>query len=84
MALSAMLHERITLAAGRVREPNFDDYALLTQAAAPAIDVLLVDSPGELVGGAGEPPVPAVAPAVANALCRLTAARHRRLPLAAA
>ena len=82
MALSAALKERITLEAGRVRERNFDDYPLLSLAEAPAIDVLLLESPAEPVGGAGEPPVPAVAPAVANALYRLTGVRRRSLPLA--
>jgi isoquinoline 1-oxidoreductase beta subunit len=84
MALSAALKERITVEAGRVRERNFDDYPLLTIAEAPAIDVLLLESPAEPVGGAGEPPVPAVAPAVANALYRLTGVRRRSLPLALA
>ena len=81
MAVSAALNERITLSAGRVREQNFDDYPLLTQAAAPEVDVVLLDTPDAPVGGAGEPPVPAVAPALANALYRLTGVRHRRLPL---
>jgi isoquinoline 1-oxidoreductase beta subunit len=82
MALSAALKERITLEAGRVRERNFDDYPLLSTAEAPSIDVLLLESPAAPVGGAGEPPVPAVAPAVANALYRLTGVRRRSLPLA--
>ena len=50
----------------------------------PAIDVLLLESPSDAPGGAGEPPVPAVAPAVANALYRLTGVRQRSLPLAPA
>ena len=82
MALSAALRERITIDGGRVRERNFDDYPLLSIAAAPTIDVLLLESPSAAVGGAGEPPVPAVAPAVANALYRLTGKRRRSLPLA--
>ncbi|HUO79377.1 MAG TPA: molybdopterin cofactor-binding domain-containing protein [Steroidobacteraceae bacterium] len=81
MALSAALKERISLEAGRVRERNFDDYPLLSLGEAPAIDVVLLESPSEPVGGAGEPPVPAVAPAVANAFYRLTGARRRSLPL---
>jgi isoquinoline 1-oxidoreductase beta subunit len=81
MGLSAALREKVTLEAGRVRESNFDGYPLLTIAQAPSIDVILLESPAEPVGGAGEPPVPAVAPAVANALYRLTGARRRSLPL---
>jgi len=82
MALSAALKERITIEAGRVRERNFDDYPLLAIGEAPPIDVVLLESPAAAVGGAGEPPVPAVAPAVANALYRLTGVRRRSLPLA--
>ncbi len=82
MALSAALKERITIEAGRVRERNFDGYRLLSIAEAPAIDVVLLESPAAAVGGAGEPPVPAVAPAVANAFYRLTGTRRRSLPLA--
>jgi isoquinoline 1-oxidoreductase beta subunit len=82
MALSAALKERITIEGGRVRERNFDGYPLLSIGEAPAIDVVLLESPSEPVGGAGEPPVPAVAPAVANALFRLTGVRRRSLPLA--
>jgi isoquinoline 1-oxidoreductase beta subunit len=81
MGLSAALRERITIRAGRVEQRNFDDYRLLSIAEAPAIDVILLESPGEPVGGVGEPPVPAVAPAVANALFRLTGQRLRDLPL---
>ena len=81
MGLSAALREKVTLEAGRARESNFDGYPLLTIAEAPSIDVILLESPAEPVGGAGEPPVPAVAPAVANALYRLTGARRRSLPL---
>jgi isoquinoline 1-oxidoreductase beta subunit len=81
MGLSAALRERITIRAGRVEQRNFDDYRLLAIAEAPAIDVILLESPGEPVGGAGEPPVPAVAPAIANALFRLTGQRLRGLPL---
>jgi isoquinoline 1-oxidoreductase beta subunit len=83
MGVSAALRERITIRAGRVEQRNFDDYRLLAIAEAPAIDVILLESPAEPVGGVGEPPVPAVAPAVANALFRLTGQRLRDLPLAA-
>jgi isoquinoline 1-oxidoreductase subunit beta len=84
MGLSAALKERITLARGGVVEQNFDGYPLLRMPEAPAIEVILLASEGAPVGGAGEPPVPAVAPAVANALYRLTGVRQRSLPLARA
>ncbi len=81
MGVSAALNERVRLAAGGVADRNFDDYPLLRMAQAPSIEVVLLASEGEPVGGAGEPPVPAVAPAVANALRRLTGTRQRSLPL---
>ena len=84
MGLSAALKERITISGGRVAESNFDGYGLLRMNECPAIEVVLLDSPAEPPGGAGEPPVPAVAPAVANALYRLTGVRQRSLPLAPA
>ncbi len=46
----------------------------------PRIDVQIVQTGGPL-GGAGEPGVPPVAPAVANALARLTGQRIRTLPM---
>ncbi len=81
MGLSAALKERITIAGGRVAESNFDGYALLRMDECPAIEVILLESEADPPGGAGEPPVPAVAPAVANALYRLTGRRERHLPL---
>ena len=81
MGLSAALKERITIAAGGVAESNFDGYGLLRMNECPTIEVMLLESPADPPGGAGEPPVPAVAPAVANALYRLTGVRQRSLPL---
>lgn len=81
MGLSAALKERITIAGGRVAESNFDGYGLLRMNECPAIEVILLESEADPPGGAGEPPVPAVAPAVANALYRLTGKRERHLPL---
>jgi len=46
----------------------------------PAIDVHIVTSRDKPTG-CGEPPVPAIAPAVVNALFRLTGKRYRTLPL---
>jgi isoquinoline 1-oxidoreductase beta subunit len=46
----------------------------------PLIDVHIVDS-NEKMGGAGEPGVPPLAPAIANAIFAATGKRVRRLPL---
>jgi isoquinoline 1-oxidoreductase subunit beta len=78
--LTAALHGRITLAAGRVEQGNFHDYPLLRIDEMPRIEVYLVPS-GDAPGGVGEPGTPPIAPAVANALFALTGQRARRLPL---
>lgn len=80
MGLSAALYEHIDIAGGAVVQKNFGDYRLLTMASTPRIDVHFVDG-GSAWGGLGEPAVPGVAPAVANALAALTGQRSRSLPL---
>ncbi len=80
--LSAALKGEITIEKGRVVEQNFDDYAILTLDETPRIEVHLAPSGGEL-GGIGEPGVPPVAPAVANAVFAATRKRLRRLPIRA-
>ena len=81
MALSAAMGERITIADGRVVQTNFHEYPLLAIVHAPPVEVILLESPDAKVGGAGEPPVPGVAPALANAIFSATGKRLRRLPL---
>jgi CO/xanthine dehydrogenase Mo-binding subunit len=81
--LSAALYGEITFDGGRVRQRNFDDYPVLRIDAMPAIEVHLVAGAGSPIG-AGEAGVPAIAPAVANAVYAATGVRHRRLPLRAA
>ena len=71
----------ITLKNGRVEQRNFDGFAPPYIVDAPrTIDVHIVSST-EAPTGVGEPPVPVIAPAVANALFRLTGQRYRTLPL---
>jgi isoquinoline 1-oxidoreductase beta subunit len=79
-ALSNALHGAITYEHGAVTQTNFRDYRLLRMPEAPrAIHVELVASEAP-PGGAGEPGVPPVAPAVANAWFALTGTRVRTLP----
>jgi isoquinoline 1-oxidoreductase beta subunit len=79
-ALSAALHGEITLRDGAVEQKSFEDYPILRMRDTPVIEVHLVPS-REPPGGAGEPGVPPVAPAVANAVFAATGRRLRRLPL---
>ena len=79
--LGAALHGKITIAEGKVVQSNFHDYPQLKLSEMPEVDVTLTAS-AEPPGGVGELAVPAVAPAVANALFALTGKRVRSLPLA--
>jgi isoquinoline 1-oxidoreductase subunit beta len=77
--LSAALYGKITLKDGLVEQSNFHDYPMLRINEMPAIDVHIVPST-EKPSGVGEPGVPVIAPAVANALAQATGKRVRSLP----
>jgi isoquinoline 1-oxidoreductase subunit beta len=74
------MNEAITLDAGRVEQSNFNNYKPLRFHQMPKIDVYIVPST-EQPTGVGEPGVPLIAPAVANAVFAATGKRFRRLPL---
>jgi len=78
--LSAAQWGEITLNQGRVEQSNFPSQPVLTLAQMPVVETYLVPS-ARAPGGVGEPATPPIAPAVANALARLTGQRLRRLPL---
>ena len=80
MALSTVLREKVHFANGGVKSANFDDYKLIKMSEVPEIEVHVVKST-EKMGGIGEPGVPPLAPAVANAFFNATGVRIRRLPL---
>src|SRR5258705_94743 len=79
--LTAALYGKITIKDGAAVQGNFDTYRMVRLAEAPKIDVHLVPSGGEVWGGAGEPAVPPVAAAVANAIFAATGKRIRTLPI---
>jgi isoquinoline 1-oxidoreductase beta subunit len=79
--LSAALYGEITLKHGRVEQSNFPDYEMLRMADCPAIEVHIVESGWEHLGGVGETGTPPIAPAVANAVYAATGQRVRRLPI---
>lgn len=78
--LSAALYGAITLKNGRVEQGNFDNYPLVRMQVMPRVEVHIIDSV-DPPGGVGEPGVPPIAPAVANALFAATGARMRSLPM---
>jgi isoquinoline 1-oxidoreductase beta subunit len=77
--LSAALHGAITLENGHVMQSNFHDYPPLRFSEMPGIEVHIVPSTKPPTG-IGEPGTPPIAPAVANALFKLTGKRLRRMP----
>jgi len=81
--LTAALYGEISFEKGRVRQRNFHDYPLLRINEMPAVEAHIVPS-AEKMGGVGEPGVPSVAPAVANAIFAACGKRLRRLPIRAA
>ena len=81
-ALTAALYGEITIDRGRVVQSNFHDYPMLRIDETPRVEVHVMES-GDFVGGAGEPGVPPLAPAVTNALYALTGKRVRTLPIRA-
>ncbi|HWM43712.1 MAG TPA: molybdopterin cofactor-binding domain-containing protein [Burkholderiales bacterium] len=78
--LSAALTEELTVKAGAIRESNFHQYRVLRMRDVPEIHtkLLVTDNPPT---GMGEVGVPAVAPAIASAVFKLTGARVRQLPM---
>jgi isoquinoline 1-oxidoreductase beta subunit len=79
-ALNAALYGEITLQQGHVRQSNFHDYKPLRIREMPQIDVHIVASDAAPTG-VGEPGVPPLAPALANAIAAATGQRLRKLPL---
>lgn len=81
-AMSGAMKGSISFKNGISEQTNFDKYQVARMADAPEnIFVHLVDS-NEKPTGVGEPPVPPVAPALANAIFAATGKRHRTMPFA--
>ncbi len=78
--LGAALKEQIAIKGGVMQATNFDGYPVLRMSDIPPMDVAVVstDDPPTGIGEAG---VPAVAPAIANAVAQLTGKRLRHLPM---
>ena len=78
--LSAGLYGNITIAGGRVKETNFNNYPVLRLNEMPVVEVHIVPST-EKPTGAGELSVPPVIPALCNAIFAATGKRIRRMPI---
>ncbi len=78
--LAAALHGAITLKDGRVEQGNFDTYQVLRINEMPVVEVHIVPSEAAPTG-VGEPGTPPIAPAVGNALFKLTGKPVTSLPI---
>ncbi|MBI4892531.1 MAG: xanthine dehydrogenase family protein molybdopterin-binding subunit [Acidobacteria bacterium] len=84
MGLGAALREQIEFENGRLKNGRFSAYKVTRlRDVPPKLDVILLDGTEEPSAGAGETPILAVAPAMANAIFDATAKRVRALPLRA-
>ncbi len=80
-ALSAALHDKITIREGRAEQATFGDYPLLRIHETPRVETDIVEI-GSPLGGVGEPGVPPTAPALVGAIHAATGRFVRSLPLA--
>ncbi|GGK22394.1 xanthine dehydrogenase family protein molybdopterin-binding subunit [Salinarimonas ramus] len=79
-ALATVLREQVTLADGAVVETNLDTYRPTRFSEMPRVEVHILPSENP-PSGIGEPAVPTLAPAIANAVFAATGERLRSLPL---
>lgn len=79
--LTAALYGEISVKEGRVQQSNFHDYPMVRMNEAPEIFVEFINGDAERLGGAGEPGLPPLAPAVTNAIFAASGKRVRELPI---
>ncbi|KWF65004.1 aldehyde oxidase [Burkholderia multivorans] len=72
--------DRIDIRNGRVQQSNFDTYRVMRMNDMPETDIHIVQGDRAKPGGVGELSSPAVTPAIANAVFRLTGKRLRETP----
>ncbi|TMV85143.1 xanthine dehydrogenase family protein molybdopterin-binding subunit [Thioclava sp. BHET1] len=80
LGVSQVLMEEVVYQRGEPVARNYDLYPILPPGRAPRIHAQVVES-GAKMGGVGEPPLPAVPAAIANAVSTLTGKRVRSMPL---
>lgn len=81
MGLGAALREEIQFADGKIVNPSFGKYRVPRFDDLPDLDIQLVDRPDLPSAGAGETPIIAIAPAIANAVFHATGQSVRALPV---
>ncbi len=84
MGLGAVLREQILFADGKLKNPRFSQYRVPRfRDVPPKMDIVLIDKKESEPIGAGETPIIAVAPAMANAIFNVTGKRVRSMPFTA-
>lgn len=78
--MTAALWGKMTFQNGAASPNNFDHYRMMGMRDMPQISVQVIEG-SSVLGGVGEPGVPPIAPAIANAYAALTGTRLRTLPL---
>ena len=81
MGLGAALREEVTFENGKITSATFRKYQVPRFDDMPELDVHLIDRPDLPSAGAGETPIIAIAPAVANAVFQATGKSVRALPI---
>ncbi|MFK7824291.1 MAG: molybdopterin cofactor-binding domain-containing protein [Oligoflexales bacterium] len=79
-ALSAAFHQELNMEGGKVVQSNFHDFPLLKMSEMPEIDVYMIEG-ADKPSGVGEPGVPPLFPAIANAIGNATGKRIERFPI---
>src|SRR5215469_5554839 len=79
--ISSALKGEITVHGGSAQQSTFADFAVARMRDTPAIEIHIIGADAERPFGMGEPPVPPIVPAIANAVFALTGKRIRKLPI---
>ena len=80
--LSTLMNLQLSIENGRIQESNFDQYTLLRMPDTPQVETHFIESDFPPTG-LGEPALPPLAPAVANAIFAVSGRRLRSMPLSA-
>jgi isoquinoline 1-oxidoreductase beta subunit len=81
MGLGPALREMVKFEGGRMLTTSFRDYEVPRFADVPELDIHLLNRPDLPSAGAGETPIIAIAPAIANAVFHATGTRVRQMPI---
>ena len=81
MGLGPALREEMIFEKGQILNASFGKYQVPRFDDVPELDIHLLDRPDLASAGAGETPIIAIAPAMANAVFHATGNRLRSMPL---